>query len=86
MKAVNNRRGESITHLMQFSLPPRPQYDPRRNHYSRFAPQRHTWGVGSGHHAVDKARYVMHVLIADRVSILTEDQVCQCQLPFCSRS
>ncbi|QKX64286.1 uncharacterized protein TRUGW13939_11459 [Talaromyces rugulosus] len=55
MKSTTSRKGQtSITHLMNFSLPPRPQrhpvpHRPRRNP---------TWGMGSGYHAVDKARYV----------------------------
>ena len=59
MKSVNSRKGQtSITHLMNFTLPPRIQ-----NHNQHFN-QRHgqtrnrTWGLGSGYHAVDKARYV----------------------------
>jgi hypothetical protein len=56
MRNVNSRRGQtSITHLMNFSLPPRPQYT--RESYNRSS-RRITYGLGSGHHAVDKARYV----------------------------
>lgn len=60
MKSINSRKGQtSITHLMNFSLPPRPQNQPQHNASN----QRHqrynrTWGLGSGYHAVDKARYV----------------------------
>ncbi|KAK7614334.1 hypothetical protein BKA81DRAFT_292184 [Phyllosticta paracitricarpa] len=60
MRSTNSRKGQtSITHLMNFSLPPRPQ----SNHYgghSHGRPYRRapTWGLGSGYHAVDKARYV----------------------------
>ncbi|KAF2731025.1 hypothetical protein EJ04DRAFT_514861 [Polyplosphaeria fusca] len=57
MRPFNNRKGQtSITHLMNFSLPPRPtnfQHGPGR-HYRRNP----TWGLGSGYHASDKARYV----------------------------
>ncbi|KAK6337898.1 hypothetical protein TWF696_001376 [Orbilia brochopaga] len=56
-----SRKGRtSITHLMDWSLPPpRPQH--ANNHYSRghHGNRRHTsWGMGSGYHSVDKARYV----------------------------
>ena len=60
MKSINSRKGQtSITHLMNFSLPPRPQY----NTYSGSHTHRHqrrnlTWGLGSGYHHIDKARYV----------------------------
>jgi Zinc finger, C3HC4 type (RING finger) len=55
MKSTTSRKGQtSITHLMNFSLPPRPQYNP-----SSHRPRRNqTWGMGSGHTAGDKARYV----------------------------
>ncbi|KAK6384678.1 hypothetical protein LTS17_002241 [Exophiala oligosperma] len=59
MRSLNSRKGQtSITHLMNFTLPPRPQ-----NHYQHHFNHRHqrrnpTWGLGSGYHAVDKARYV----------------------------
>jgi Zinc finger, C3HC4 type (RING finger) len=61
MKSINSRRGQtSITHLMNFSLPPRPyfqqhSYHPHNHRYQRRNP---TWGIGSGYHAIDKARYV----------------------------
>lgn len=56
MRPFNNRKGQtSITHLMNFSLPPRPQ-NYQSHGYSRN--NRRTWGLGSGYHAVDKARYV----------------------------
>ena len=55
MKSTNSRKGQtSITHLMNFSLPPRPQYQPPPRNTRRY----NTWGAGSGYHAVDKARYV----------------------------
>lgn len=60
MKSINSRKGQtSITHLMNFTLPPRPQYQPQ-NYASNHRHQRYnkTWGLGSGYHAVDKARYV----------------------------
>ncbi|KZF20722.1 hypothetical protein L228DRAFT_249526 [Xylona heveae TC161] len=58
MRSTNSRKGQtSITHLMNFSLPPRPP-----SHYShahgRPVRRNPTWGLGSGYHAVDKARYV----------------------------
>lgn len=45
---------------MNFSLPPRPQnqYQHRYNNSNRGAKRNATWGLGSGYHAVDKARYV----------------------------
>jgi hypothetical protein len=58
MRPFNNRKGQtSITHLMNFSLPPRPQNNPSHG-YGRNIRQNRTWGLGSGYHAVDKARYV----------------------------
>lgn len=51
MKSTGSRKGQtSITHLMNFSLPPRPQYQPPPRNIRRY--------TGSGYHAVDKARYV----------------------------
>lgn len=51
MKSTNSRKGQtSITHLMNFSLPPRPQYQPPPRNTRRYN--------SSGYHAVDKARYV----------------------------
>jgi hypothetical protein len=59
MRPFNNRKGQtSITHLMNFSLPPRPQNHPSHGAYSRNSRRTPTWGLGSGYHAVDKARYV----------------------------
>lgn len=60
MRPFNNRKGQtSITHLMNFSLPPRPQNHHHHSHgYSRNNRRNPTWGMGSGYHAVDKARYV----------------------------
>lgn len=55
MKSTASRKGQtSITHLMNFSLPPRPQYQPP----PRTRRQYRTWGLGSGYHAIDKAHYV----------------------------
>ncbi|KAE8365478.1 hypothetical protein BDV27DRAFT_126802 [Aspergillus caelatus] len=55
MRSTNSRKGQtSITHLMNFSLPPRPQYQTPPRNIRRYA----SWGLGSGHHAMDKARYV----------------------------
>ncbi|KAK5114634.1 hypothetical protein LTR62_002207 [Meristemomyces frigidus] len=60
------RRGKQadITHLMNIALPPRPQQSQNHRH-SYNAPRRAYgggrgagWGMGSGYHAVDKARYI----------------------------
>jgi hypothetical protein len=59
MKSINSRKGQtSITHLMNFSLPPRPQYQQHNASSHRHQRYNRTWGLGSGYHAVDKARYV----------------------------
>lgn len=56
MRSTTSRKGQtSITHLMNFSLPPRPQYHAPLHRSTRRNP---TWGLGSRYHAVDKARYV----------------------------
>ncbi|EPE35344.1 RING/U-box [Glarea lozoyensis ATCC 20868] len=53
----NGRRGQtSITHLMNFSLPPRPQ--DYRNTIGRGTRRGNIYGIGSGHHSSDKARYI----------------------------
>ncbi|KAI9774949.1 MAG: hypothetical protein M1840_000165 [Geoglossum simile] len=58
MRSTNSRRGQtSITHLMNFSLPPRPR-NTSRSHYGHGGRRTANWGLGSGYHAVDKARYV----------------------------
>ncbi|RII23642.1 putative uncharacterized RING finger protein P8B7.23-like [Alternaria sp. MG1] len=58
MRPFNNRKGQtSITHLMNFSLPPRPT-NHQSHGYARNYRRNPTWGLGSGYHAVDKARYV----------------------------
>ncbi|KAH8726877.1 hypothetical protein GQ44DRAFT_725649 [Phaeosphaeriaceae sp. PMI808] len=58
MRPFNNRKGQtSITHLMNFSLPPRP-HNHQSHGYGRHNRRNPTWGLGSGYHAVDKARYV----------------------------
>ncbi|KAF1952713.1 hypothetical protein CC80DRAFT_172890 [Byssothecium circinans] len=58
MRPFNSRKGQtSITHLMNFSLPPRPQ-NSHSHGYGRNARRNPTWGLGSGYHASDKARYV----------------------------
>jgi hypothetical protein len=59
MRSVNSRKGQtSITHLMNFTLPPRPQnHHHHFNHRASHARHR-PWGLGSGYHAIDKARYV----------------------------
>ncbi|KAI9883316.1 MAG: hypothetical protein M1823_004920 [Watsoniomyces obsoletus] len=57
MKSTSSRKGQtSITHLMSFALPPRPQSHSAP--HLRHARRNPTWGLGSGYHAVDKARYV----------------------------
>ncbi|KAL6712690.1 hypothetical protein ACN47E_000567 [Coniothyrium glycines] len=59
MRPFNNRKGQtSITHLMNFSLPPRPQQYHQSHTQGRNYRRNPTWGLGSGYHAVDKARYV----------------------------
>ncbi|KAL4905360.1 hypothetical protein BDW74DRAFT_15796 [Aspergillus multicolor] len=55
MRSATSRKGQtSITHLMNFSLPPRPEYHPPPRNPRRY----NSWGLGSGYHAMDKARYV----------------------------
>ncbi|ESZ94066.1 hypothetical protein SBOR_5542 [Sclerotinia borealis F-4128] len=57
MRNVNSRRGQtSITHLMNITLPPRPQ--DYRNTISRGTRRGNIYGIGSGHHSSDKARYI----------------------------
>ncbi|KAI9647908.1 hypothetical protein NHQ30_004297 [Ciborinia camelliae] len=57
MRNANSRRGQtSITHLMNFTLPPRPQ--DYRNTISRGPRRGNIYGIGSGHHSSDKARYI----------------------------
>ncbi|EEU44995.1 uncharacterized protein NECHADRAFT_41507 [Fusarium vanettenii 77-13-4] len=52
----NSRRGQtSITHLLNYSMP-RPVQD--HHTHARHPRRNPTWGLGSGYHAVDKARYV----------------------------
>lgn len=60
MRPLNSRKGQTnITHLMNFSLPPRPQNSSHHPYGGSRNYRRHpTWGLGSGYHAVDKARYV----------------------------
>ena len=64
MQSTSSRKGQtSITHLMNFSLPPRPQAHQHNSRYASGRPRRNpTWGLGSGYHAVDKARYVSLIL------------------------
>ncbi|MCJ1468092.1 hypothetical protein MMC07_006719 [Pseudocyphellaria aurata] len=58
MQSASSRKGQtSITHLMNFTLPPRPHLH-QPSHFSRNARKNPTWGVGSGYHAIDKAKYV----------------------------
>ncbi|KIV87163.1 hypothetical protein PV11_02728 [Exophiala sideris] len=59
MRSINSRKGQtSITHLMNFSLPPRPQHHYQHHFNNRHQRRNPTFGLGSGYHAVDKARYV----------------------------
>jgi hypothetical protein len=61
MRSANSRRGQtSITHLMNFQLPPRPQAHAHHGHHSATRSVRRypTAGVGSGYHPGDKQRYV----------------------------
>ncbi|RAR08027.1 ring finger domain-containing protein [Stemphylium lycopersici] len=58
MRPFSNRKGQtSITHLMNFSLPPRPTNHHHQSHGRNYR-RNPTWGLGSGYHAVDKARQV----------------------------
>lgn len=67
MQSTGSRKGQtSITHLMNFSLPPRPVNYPPANNYNRHSSRKPTWGVGSGYHAVDKARSVLFVQLMVR--------------------
>ncbi|TVY87306.1 putative RING finger protein [Lachnellula willkommii] len=57
MRNANSRRGQtSITHLMNFTLPPRPQ--DYQNTIARGTRRGNIYGIGSGHHSSDKARYI----------------------------
>ncbi|PVH71478.1 hypothetical protein DL98DRAFT_521024 [Cadophora sp. DSE1049] len=57
MRNANSRRGQtSITHLMNITLPPRPQ--DYRNTIARGSRRGNIYGIGSGHHSSDKARYI----------------------------
>ena len=59
MRSVNSRKGQtSITHLMNFTLPPRPQYQYQHFNHRHNQTRNRNWGLGSGYHAIDKARYV----------------------------
>ena len=62
MQNPHGRKGQtSITHLMNFSLPPRPHQQHQFHRHSYNGPRRGgranpTWGLGSGYHSMDKAR------------------------------
>ena len=57
MRPFNSRKGQTnITHLMNFSLPPRPQNNYHSHGHGRNYRRNPTWGLGSGYHATDKAR------------------------------
>jgi hypothetical protein len=59
MRSLGTRKGQTnITHLMNFSLPPRPQ-SYQHGTYGRTSRRNPTWGLGSGYHAIDKARFVV---------------------------
>jgi len=58
MRDTGGRKGQNITHLMNFSLPPRQSQYQQYDSFNR-RPVRRTWGMGSGYHAVDKARWVL---------------------------
>lgn len=58
IRNASSRRGQtSITHLLSFSSP-RPHFENHSYSYNRNYRRNPTWGPGSGHHHVDKARYV----------------------------
>lgn len=58
LRNASSRRGQtSITHLMSYALPPRPHEGYHSSH-SRSYRRNPSWGVGSGYHAADKARYI----------------------------
>ncbi|KAL2178252.1 uncharacterized protein P884DRAFT_258322 [Thermothelomyces heterothallicus CBS 202.75] len=58
LRNASSRRGQmSITHLMSYALPPRP-HEEHHSSYSRSYRRNPSWGVGSGYHAADKARYI----------------------------
>ena len=60
MRPFNSRKGQtSITHLMNFSLPPRPHHGHNSHAHARGYRRNPTWGLGSGYHAIDKARYML---------------------------
>lgn len=67
MRSTSSRKGQtSITHLMSFALPPRPE-----NHLSSYPRGRRSanWGARS-YHAVDKSRCVMPRCISLRLTLL----------------
>ncbi|KAL2126973.1 hypothetical protein VTI74DRAFT_11539 [Chaetomium olivicolor] len=58
LRNASSRRGQtSITHLMSYALPPRPS-EIYQTSYSRSYRRNPSWGIGSGYHAADKARYI----------------------------
>ncbi|KAF2747440.1 hypothetical protein M011DRAFT_443227 [Sporormia fimetaria CBS 119925] len=59
MRPFHSRKGQTnITHLMDITLPPRPQNHHHYSHGPNRGRRNPTWGLGSGYHAIDKARYV----------------------------
>lgn len=59
LRNASSRRGQtSITHLMSYALPPRPQDHHYHASYSRSYRRNPSWGAGSGYHPADKARYI----------------------------
>ena len=71
MQNPHGRKGQtSITHLMNFSLPPRPHQNQFHRHNFN-GPRRGgrvnpSWGLGSGYHSVDKARSVKELKWAEQ--------------------
>ena len=69
MRNANSRRGQtSITHLMNFTLPPRPQ--DYRNTIGRGTRRGNIYGIGSGDHSSDKARLVLLQLAVEAFLIV----------------
>lgn len=57
VRSMGSRKAKTnITHLMNFSLPPRQSFQQQHDNYHGRQHRKKTWGLGSGYHAVDKAR------------------------------
>src|ERR1700712_792712 len=65
----NNRKGQNITHLMNFTLPPLAHHNPH-HHGQRIGRRGPSWGASSGYRAIDKARYCSEPL--SRVTLLKQ--------------